>query len=115
MRPPTIGIMEKMTAYIKNRREKEENIDQSILQIMPYLIQDWRGFTEKDIFQFEVEMNGWDKRKYSLIYKLAEQMKVGIQPEMKVQLEDEWESVPISFRDGIKALFIVQNISGELL
>lgn len=115
MRPPTIGIMQRMTAYIKDRQEKGENIDQSVLQIMPYLVSEWRGFTDKDIFKFEMEMNGWSNKKYSLIYKLAEQMKVGIKPDMEVKIADEWEVVPIGFRDGIKSLFIVQDITGELL
>jgi len=115
MRPPSIGVMQKMTEYIKDRQEKGENIDQSVLQVMPYLVHEWRGFTEKDIFKFEIEMNSWTNKKYSLIYKLAEQMKVGIQPEMNVQIGDVEEVVPISFRDGIKSLFIVQDIAGELL
>lgn len=115
MRPPTIGIMQRMTAYIKDRQEKGETIDQSVLQIMPYLISEWRGFSDKDIFKFEIEMNGWSNKKYSLIYKLAEQMKIGIKPDMEVKIADEWEVVPIGFRDGIKSLFIVQDIAGELL
>ena len=115
MRPPSIGIMQRMTAYIKDRQEKNEKIDQSVLQIMPYLANEWRGFSDRDIFKFEVEMNGWSNKKYSLIYKLAEQMKVGIKPDMEVQIGDEWEVVPIGFRDGIKSLFIVQDIAGELL
>lgn len=115
MKPPTIGIMQRMTTYIKDRQEKKEKIDQSVLQIMPYLVSEWRGFTDKDIFKFEVEMNGWSNKKYSLIYKLAEQMKVGIKPDMEVQIGDEWEVVPIGFRDGVKSLFIVQDIAGELL
>ena len=115
MRPPTIGIMQRMTSYIKDRQEKGENIDQSVLQIMPYLVSEWRGFTDKDIFKFEMEMNGWSNKKYSLVYKLAEQMKVGIKPDMEVKIGDEWEVVPIGFRDGIKSLFIVQDITGELL
>ena len=115
MRPPSIGVMQKMTEYIKDRQDKGENIDQSVLQIMPYLVHEWRGFTDKDIFKFEIEMNSWSNKKYSLIYKLAEQMKVGIQPDMLVQLGDVEEIVPISFRDGIKSLFIVQDIAGELL
>ena len=115
MKPPTIGIMQRMTAYIKDRQEKNEKIDQSVLQIMPYLVSEWRGFNERDIFKFEVEMNGWSNKKYSLIYKLAEQMKVGIKPDMEVQIGDNVEVVPIGFRDGIKSLFIVQDIAGELL
>jgi len=115
MRPPTIGIMQRMTAYIKDRQEKGESIDQSVLQIMPYLVSEWRGFTDRDIFKFEMEMNGWSNKKFSLIYKLAEQMKIGIKPDMEVRIGDELEVVPIGFRDGIKSLFIVQDIAGELL
>jgi len=115
MKPPTIGIMQRMTSYIKDRQEKGESIDQSVLQVMPYLVSEWRGFDDKSIFKFEIEMNGWSNKKYSLIYKLAEQMKIGIQPDMEVQIGDEWEVVPIGFRDGIKSLFIVQDIAGELL
>jgi len=115
MAPPTIGIMQRMTAYIKDRQDKKLKVDQSVLQIMPYLISEWRGFTESEIFKFEIEMNSWSNKKYSLIYKLAEQMKVGIKPDMNVQIGDDWEDVPIGFRDGIKSLFIVQDITGELL
>ena len=50
-----------------------------------------------------------------LVYRLAEQMKVGLQPEMKVMLGDTEEIIPINFRGGIKTLFIVQDLSGELL
>jgi hypothetical protein len=60
-------------------------------------------------------MNGWDPKKYMLIYRLAEQMKVGLQPEMKVMLGDSEEVIPINVRGGIKTLFIVQDLSGELL
>lgn len=115
MRPPVVGVMQKVTEYIKQRQEKGERIDQSVLQIIPYLNKDWRGFNNKTIFDFEVELNGWSTKKYNLVYTLAEKMKVGIQPNMLVQLGDDEEEVPINFRDGIKSLFIVQDIAGELL
>jgi hypothetical protein len=104
-----------MTSYIKDRQENNLSIDQSVLQVMPYMVSEWRGFSENEIFKFEVEMNSWSNTKYSLIYKLAEQIKIGVKPDMAVQLGDDWEDVPIGFRDGIKSLFIVQDISGELL
>lgn len=115
MRPPSIGIMEQVTKYIKERQVKGLKIDQSLLQVMPFIITDWRSFTDQSLFKLEVEMNGWDHRKYSLIYKLAEQMKMGIQPTMLVDLGDGVEDVPIGFRDGLKSMFIIQDIAGELL
>jgi hypothetical protein len=42
-------------------------------------------------------------------------MRIGVQPEMLVPHEDEEVLVTIGFRDGIKSLFVVQDIAGELL
>lgn len=115
MKPPSIGVMREITTYIKERRDKGQEIDQSLLQIAPFVASDWRTFNQKRLWELEVEMNGWDNKKYLLLYKLAEKLKIGIQPEMKVMIEDEEASIPINFRDGIKSLFIVQDLSGELL
>jgi|TARA_R110002096_G_scaffold184699_12_gene363323 hypothetical protein len=116
MRPPSIGVMQQMTGYIKERQSEGLEIDQSVLQIMPYIVSEWRGFNKKKIFEFEMEMNGWSTSKYSLIYKLAEKMKIGVQPNMLVALDGgEDVEIPINFRDGIKSLFIIQDFAGELL
>jgi hypothetical protein len=115
MRPPSIGVMQKITSHIREKQQRGEKVDQSVLQIIPYLHHDWRGFNDKTLFDFEIELNGWSSKKYNLVYTLAEKMKIGIQPNMLVQLGDEEEEVPINFRDGIKSLFIVQDIAGELL
>ena len=115
MRPPTIGLMQKVTKYIKERQTTGLQADQSLIQLIPYLHTDWRSFDDKSIFNFEVELNGWNNRKYALVYKLAEKMKVGIQPEMLVAHEDDEVLVPIGFRDGIKSIFLIQDIAGELL
>lgn len=115
MKPPTVGTMQEITKYIKERREKGLNIDQSLIQVAPFIATDWRSFNQKRLFDLEIEMNGWDPKKYMLIYRIAEQLKVGLQPEMKVMLGDTEETIPINFRGGIKGLFIVQDLSGELL
>lgn len=115
MRPPSIGVMEVITDYIRVRQMEKKPWDQSFIQILPYIQLDWRGFNEAAIFKGEVNFQAWNEKKYMLVYKLAEQMKIGVQPEMLVQHEDEEVLVPISFRDGIKSLFIIQDFSSELL
>ena len=115
LKPPCIGVMQKVTAYIRQKQESGDKMDQAVLQLIPYMIHDWRGFNNKTIFDFEISMNGWSSKKYNLVYTLAEKMKVGIQPNMLVTMGDDEEEVPINFRDGIKSLFIVQDIAGELL
>lgn len=115
MRPPSIGVMESVTNYIKVRQIEKKAWDQSYLQIIPYLTLDWRGFNDEKIFKGEIEFHSWNTQKYSLIYRLAEKMRIGVQPEMLVPHEDEEVLVTIGFRDGIKSLFVVQDIAGELL
>lgn len=115
MRPPSIGVMEAVTNYIKVRQVEKKAWDQSYLQIIPYLTLDWRGFNDEKIFKGEVEFHSWNTQKYSLVYRLAEKMRIGVQPEMLVPHEDEEVLVTIGFRDGIKSLFVVQDIAGELL
>jgi hypothetical protein len=119
MKPPTIGVMQVVTKYIKTKQEEGGYFDQSYIQLFPYLYHDWRGLKEKSIFDGEVSFQGWDEKKYMLIYRIAEKMKVGVQPEIKQACTGCGEEVAakIDFRNGIKAIFIptISDITEELL
>lgn len=115
MRPPSIGVMEEVTKFMQNRQRERKSFDQSFLQILPYITTDWRGFNTKVIFEKEIEFQGWGERKYMVIYRLAEKMKVGVKPELRVEHEGEEVLVPMNFPGGIKSLFIISDLSGELL
>jgi len=119
MRPPSIGVMSVVTRFINTKQKEGGYWDQSYLQIFPYLHLDWRGLNEKSIFDGEVSFQGWDEKKYMLIYRIAEKMRVGVQPEIRTDCSGCGEEVTaqIDFRNGIKAIFIptISDISDELL
>jgi|LakMenEpi03Aug12_release.lakeMendotaPanAssembly.Ray.scaffolds.fasta_scaffold06823_16 hypothetical protein len=117
MAPPTIGVMRTVTEYIKEKEEKKENWDKSFLQLLPYLQRDWRGFDKNGIFNANVEFNGWSANKYSTVYRLAEKIRVGVKQELTCQCGncDGEVTVPITFPGGIKGLFVISDLSGELL
>jgi|MDSZ01.2.fsa_nt_gb hypothetical protein len=117
MAPPTIGVMRAVTDYIREREEKNMGWDKSTLAILPYLQREWRGWNEKDIFAKITSFQGWDATKYTIVYRLAEDMKVGVKPEMGFPCKScgEEVTVPLTFPGGIKALFIIPDISSELL
>jgi len=117
MAPPTIGVMRAITEYIRDREEKNQSWDKSTLAILPYLQREWRGWNEKDIFAKITSFQGWDATKYTIVYRLAEDMKVGVKPEMGFPCKScgEEVTVPLTFPGGIKALFIIPDISSELL
>lgn len=115
MRPPSIGVMEEVTKFMQTRQRERKNWDQSFLQILPYITTDWRGFNSKVIFENEIAFQGWNERKYMVIYRLAEKIKVGVKPELRVEREDGEVLVPMSFPSGIKGLFLISDLTGELL
>jgi len=117
MAPPTIGVMRAVTDYIREREEKNMGWDKSTLAILPYLQREWRGWSDKDIFAKITSFQGWDATKYTIVYRLAEDMKVGVKPEMGFPCKScgEEVTVPLTFPGGIKALFIIPDISSELL
>ncbi len=115
MRPPSIGVMEEVTKYIRTQQEGKKRWDQAFVQVLPYIQLDWRGFNIKEIFNQEVAFQGWDEKKYMVIYRLAEKMKIGAEPEMEVEIEGETVTVPLEFPGGIKSLFIISDLAGELL
>jgi hypothetical protein len=117
MAPPTIGVMRSITEYVRKKEQEGKQWDKSMVSIMPYLQREWRGWGEKEIFAAMTSFQGWDSTKYSIVYRLAEQMKVGVKPEMNFPCQScgEEVTVPLSFPGGIKALFIISDISSELL
>jgi len=115
MKPPTIGVMQEVTAYLKDRQEKDQDFDRAFLQVLPYMQADWRGLNMNKIFQMEVEYKGWDEKKFMLVYRLAERMKIGVQTELETTFDGEIAKAPLDFPGGIKSLFIISDLAGELL
>jgi len=115
--PPTIGVMRSITDWIRKREEENLPWDKSSLAILPYIQREWRGFNDKEIFSAITNFQGWDANKYSIIYRLVEKAKIGVKPEFAFPCDScgEEVAVPLTFPGGIKALFIIQDISSELL
>ena len=115
MRPPSIGVMEEVTKYIREQQEQKKRWDQAFVQVLPYIQLDWRGFNQKEIFNREVAFQAWNEKKYMVVYRLAEKMKIGAQPEMEVDVDGETVKLPLEFPGGIKSLFIISDLAGEHL
>lgn len=117
MAPPTIGVMRTITDYARKREEEKQSWDKSMLMILPYMQREWRGWTDRDIFSAISEFQGWNTNKYSLVYRLAEKMKVGVKTEFVYPCENCGAeiTVPLTFPGGLKSLFIIHDFTSELL
>ena len=123
MTPPSIGIMQVVYDYVRKKQEQGKKWDKAFMQLYPYIKTDWRGIVidedrgKDDVLNDNVEFAGWSSEKYSLVYKLAEKMKIGIKTDLEIECENCGHHVtaPIKFENGLKELFIKSDIDDELL
>jgi hypothetical protein len=115
MRPPSIGVMQEITKYLKDRQEKEVEFDKAFIQVLPYITPDWRQLNLPKIFNLEVDYKAWDQKKFMVIYRLAEKMKIGVETTLEMEFDGEIAKAPLDFPGGIKSLFIISDLAGELL
>ena len=90
-------------------------MDKAFIQVLPYIVGDWRSLSLPKIFQLEVDYKGWDDRKYMIVYRLAEKMRIGVQTTLETEIDGEIATAPLDFPGGIKSLFIISDLSAELL
>lgn len=115
--PPSIGTMNTVTKWIRTKKEEGKKIDPSFAKALPYLITDWRKLTDGNISNLEVEFKQWNTQKYITFNGLTEMVKIGVKEEMH-KLCDKCGvelRTPITFPGGIKNLFVISDITGQLL
>lgn len=116
---PTIGVSTAIMDYVKEELQNNRKIEQTISEMMQFLIKDWRGLGKNAIFSKISEASGWDINKFNLIYRLIETINVGIEFELTETCENCGGEikVPISFPDGYKSIFVqtISNLGDELL
>jgi len=117
MAPPTIGVMRAISDYGRKKEEEGANWDKSLISIIPYINREWRGLSDKQIFSEMTNLQGWDTVKYSIAYRMAENMKIGVKPEMAYPCNTcgAGVTVPLTFPGGIKSLFVIYDLDSELL
>ena len=115
--PPSIGVMGEVTKYIQKRQQENKKIDQSFVKVLPYLVQEWRGFNESMINNLEVEFLSWNTTKFQLMNKITDMCRVGVKEDIKKECDkcSAEVSTKITFPGGIKSLFIISDITSELL
>ena len=120
LRPPSIGVMRVITEYIKEQTATpaaRKRLDQGFVKCLPFLVHDWRGFKKEKIKDIQVDFMGWDATKYSTFFHIVDMIKVGVDAECHSTCTNCGAEVqaPIMFPGGVKSLFVVSDIAGELL
>lgn len=119
IKPPTGGIMRHVSSYIKDLRDRKENLKEYIpfLKILPYLLYEWRNVSKKDIDNLKISFAGWDRNKFMVYSQLCELAQVSVKDKMMMHCTKCTDPIEaeIQLPTGIKGLFIESNILGSEL
>ena len=117
--PPSIGVTSIITNWIVDQAKQEKKFDAALTEILQYLVGNWRRLNDKSIFNILGELSVWSTEKFALVYRLIEKINIGIEFELKDKCETCGGeiTVPITFPDGYKSLFVptVSDFGDELL
>jgi len=118
MTVPSIGVVEAISNYARNKIRQGKDVDESFIKIAPYLYEDWRGLTEQKLSELEEGSNLWSKEEFSIFFQIADLLKIGTKLEVNLPCSKcgaQEVTAPIYFPEGIRSLFLISNIFGELL
>lgn len=116
---PTIGVSQAVSSWIKNKYEHKQKFTETLANMLPFVVKDWRTLNDRMIFSTMSEMSGWSPEKFSLVYRLIEKIRVGIEFEIKTTCASCGGelTVPLTFPDGYRSLLVpaVSDFGDELL
>lgn len=117
--PATIGVANAVMDWGIKQERAQKKWDNSLVSLIPFLVRDWRTLTDDKIFALATEYSGWDTNKFTLIYRLAEMITMGVETELHTTCATCGGEIkfPLSFPDGYKSLFVptVHDVLGELV
>lgn len=117
--PPNIGVTTAITDWVVKQQRENKKIEQALAELLQFTIKDWRGLTDRLIESKISEMSGWPTEKFALVYRLVEKISVGVEFNVTTTCETCGGeiSVPITFPDGYKSLFVptISDFGEELL
>ena len=118
MTVPSIGVSNKISEFVINSGIKGLDIDEGFLKIAPFIFKEWRDLTIDSIKIKMRESDYWTKEEYSLYYELSDKIRIGTNLEVKQKCPvcgDEEVTADINFPSGLRSLFVISDIFGELL
>ena len=118
MSVPSIGVTQAISDFVRSEYSRNNTVDDGFIQIAPFIFNEWRNLTPDKIKIKLKESDFWTKEEYSLYFGLSEKIKIGTTLEAKQKCHicgDEEVTADITFPGGIRSLFLISNIFGELL
>ena len=110
---PTIGVISWIKDYIKRCNTYKQEYDEVFIDYAVFLIKDYKELSKKDYYTSLVNDSlSWSHAEMSVLNYIKNLFREAVNVQVKYMDEGGSEkTAPLSFRGGIKSLFIISDVS----
>ena len=114
---PTIGVSQKIRKILKDKALAGKKYDEAFAKISPYVIANWRDLDEKGYDEYEKISDQWTYTQFVLADGISKEITFSTKNNINVQCSKCGAEVtaPIRFPGGVRSLYVVSDIFGQLL
>lgn len=113
---PSLGVMAFIKNFIKQKQQNGQNFDKTFIKYAPFMFNDWKSLNQSSYDKACQDSFGWSLQKISVMDKLVEILSSSINPAIRYQTSSGGEGkTPLNFQGGIKSIFLISDIFGELV
>ncbi len=101
---PSLGVSQKIKAYIRGKQQNNAYLDKPFVRIAPFITDKYQSLNDAELDRMQQESLTWNKDKFLLISSFIDKLEKGARglvtrecPKCSINLE-----VPLFFRGGIK-------------
>lgn len=114
---PSIGVSTKIRKILRDKKTKGKKYDETFAKVSPFVIPNWRELDENVYNEYEVASKQWTYTQFVLADSASDIITFATKNSLEVNCSKCGAEVtaPIRFRGGIRSLFVVSDIFGQLL
>lgn len=113
---PSLGVMMFIKNYITNKQKAGQNFDKTFIKYAPFTFLDWKILNQTAYEKAAQDSFTWSIQRISVIDKIVQLLSSSVTSSIKYQTASGGEgSAPLNFPGGIKSLFLISDIFGELV
>ncbi len=113
---PSLGVMTFIKNYIKQKQQAGQSFDKTFIKYAPFAFGDWKLLNQNSYDKAVQDSFSWTIQKISVMDKLVEMLSDSINPGIRYQTSGGGEGkAPLNFQGGVKSIFLISDIFGELV
>jgi len=114
---PTIGIVTGIKKILKSKKDAGKKYDESFAGYSTFIIPNWRDLDDGLYTSYEIASRGWSYTQFNIVDQITKMITFATKNQIALSCSKCGAEVtaPLRFRGGLRSLYTISNIFGELL